>query len=95
MLLEYKSKDAFVSSEKKLLGSSLFDSFDSLSQEFHSIACGCDSCNLSPVNNFDVNGYQSGSVAGGKFLETGALISDVLVAHTANALRSSGGETLE
>ena len=95
MLLEYKSEDAFVSSEKKLLDSSLFDSFDSLSQEFHSITCGCDSCKLSPVNNFDANGYRSGSVAGGKFLETGALISDVFVAHTANALRSSGGETLE
>ena len=77
------------------MDSSLLDSFDSLSQEFHSITCGCDSCKLSPVNNFDANGYRSGSVAGGKFLETGALISDVFVAHTANALRSSGGETLE
>ena len=70
---------------------SLANSFDSLSQESHSKACNCDSCRLKAGNNLYVSIGQTGS----KYLETAGLISTAFSNHTANALRASGGETLE
>ena len=77
------------------LDNPLVNSFDSLIQEFHSRGCGCVSCRLNAVNNLYINGGNGGSGVGEKYLDTAGLISSTFSQHTANALRASGGETLE